>query len=278
MPQDVQRQVTDPRECPRDGNGRRAQCDQQQRRPPRPESADPSGRQQRQEREHDKGAGGQEHVAEHVVGAHVSAPPDERVQELADGQPPQLERENPDHHQRERRRERREQRRPRDGRGVLKHTASAPRDRLAEEEPDVEGHRRRREKQHHRARQSLRQHLHHRARIMAEGNAEVPGEGVFHVGQVLLPKGLVQPERRLDLLPHLHGDIGIQGVERRVVAGLRLHQEERQGDDQEQRQDHLAGPPHQVACHRSMLPVLTVQRSDFTGADMPMPARPLLTW
>ena len=84
---------------------------------------------------------------------------------------------------------------------------------------------------------------------MPEGYAEVPGEGVLHVDQVLLPQGFIKAEGGFDLLPRLRRDVGVERVEGRVVAGLRLHQEERQCDYQEKGQGHLPSPPDQVVRH-----------------------------
>ena len=139
-----------------------------------------------------------------------------------------------------------------DGRRILQHAAPAPRDGFAQEEPNVEGHRRGGQEQHRSPRQPLRQHLDHRPGKMPEGHAEVPREGVLHVDQVLLPQRLVQPEGLLDLGPHLRRQVRVQGIEGGIVPRLRLHQEKRQRDDQEQGQRHLAGPLDQVSRHRGI--------------------------
>ena len=72
--------------------------------------------------------------------------------------------------------------------------------------------------------------------------------------QVLLTQGLVQPEVRLNLGPHLRGEFRVLGIDRGVIAGLGLHQEEGQRDDQKKGHHVLAQPPGEVGQHQRTSP------------------------
>ena len=230
-----------------------------------------------------EGGAGEEHVAEHVVGADLGVSPYQGVQEFAHRKPPELEGENPDHHQGKGGGEHGEQGGAGDGCGVFQDTAPPPGNGLTQKEPGVEGSRRGGEEQHRRPGQPLHQNLHDRAGEVAEGNAEVAGKGVLHVDEVLLPKGSVQAKGLSNLLPNIGRQVGIEGVEGSIVARLGLHQEEGQRYYQKKGEAYLPRAAYQVACHRGQLlistlniPVAFGQTSwlSYEGAGPPIPYLP----